>query len=90
MACRGALDALPVVDGELQWHAVGCYSTHADLKLANVLADPASIAAEAFTEIPPPPAPPRRPSGSPPAAWEGVLFAQFHDALGGTCTDRAT
>ncbi len=23
-------------------------------------------------------------------AWEGVLFAQFHDALGGTCTDRAT
>ena len=23
-------------------------------------------------------------------AWQGVLFAQFHDALGGTCTDRAT
>ena len=34
-ARRGLVDALPVVEGELQWHAVGCYSVHADLKLAN-------------------------------------------------------
>ncbi len=87
----GAMDALPVVDGELQWHAVGCYSTHADLKLANARAEDALIAAEAFTEMC------RLLTGDAPdvrrelaAAWEGVLFAQFHDALGGTCTDRAT
>ncbi len=87
----GVLDALPVVDGELQWHAVGCYSVHADLKLANARAEDALVAAESFTEMC------RLLTGDGPdvraelaAAWEGVLFAQFHDALGGTCTDGAT
>ena len=87
----GLLDALPVVEGELQWHAVGCYSVHADLKLANARAEDALVAAEAFTEMC------RLLTGDAPdvrhelaAAWEGVLFAQFHDALGGTCTDGAT
>ena len=87
----GLLDALPVVEGELQWHAVGCYSVHADLKLANTRAEDALVAAEAFTEMC------RLLTGDAPdvrlelaAAWEGVLFAQFHDALGGTCTDGAT
>ena len=88
---RRAADALPVVDGELQWHAVGCYSVDADLKLANAGAEDALVAAEAFTEMC------RLLTGDAPdvrhelaAAWEGVLFAQFHDALGGTCTDGAT
>ena len=87
----GLVDALPVVEGELQWHAVGCYSVHADLKLANARAEDALVAAEAFTEMC------RLLTGDAPdvrqelaAAWEGVLFAQFHDALGGTCTDGAT
>ena len=87
----GVLEALPVVDGELQWHAVGCYSVHADLKLCNARAEDALVSAEAFTEMC------RLLTGDGPdvrpelaAAWEGVLFAQFHDALGGTCTDGAT
>ena len=82
---------LPVVEGELQWHAVGCYSARADLKQANGKAEDALVAAEALNEMC------RLLTGDAPDvrreladAWEGVLFAQFHDALGGTCTDRAT
>ncbi len=88
-AGRGA--SLPTVEGELQWHAVGCYSARADLKLANARAEDALVAAECLTELcrlfTGGAADVRRELSE---AWEGVLFAQFHDALGGTCTDRAT
>ena len=87
----GVRGELPVVEGELQWHAVGCYSARADLKLANAKAEDALVAAEVLNEMS------RLLTGDAPDvrreladAWEGVLFAQFHDALGGTCTDRAT
>jgi len=43
--------ALPTVEGELQWHAVGCYSARADLKLANARAEDALVAAEALNEV---------------------------------------
>ena len=82
---------LPTVTGELQWHAVGCYSARADLKLANAQAEDALVKAEVLNEMC------RLFTGDAPdvrrelsEAWQGVLFAQFHDALGGTCTDRAT
>jgi len=84
-------NALPTVTGELQWHAVGCYSARSDLKLANGHAEDALVTAEALNEMS------RLITGDGPdvcselsEAWQGVLFAQFHDALGGTCTDRAT
>jgi alpha-mannosidase len=87
----GGIAALPAVDGELQWHAVGCYSARAGLKLANARAEDALVAAEALTEVC------RLLTGDAADvrdeladAWRGVLFAQFHDALGGTCTDGAT
>ncbi len=84
-------NVLPTVTGELQWHAVGCYSARSDLKLANGRAEDALIKAEILNEVC------RLCTGDAPdvrrelsEAWQGVLFAQFHDALGGTCTDRAT
>ncbi len=87
----GGTSALPTVTGELQWHAVGCYSARADLKLANAQAEDALVKAEVLNEMC------RLFTGDAPdvraelsEAWQGVLFAQFHDALGGTCTDRAT
>ena len=87
----GSTRELPTVSGELQWHAVGCYSARADLKLANGRAEDALGGAEILNEIC------RLLTGNAPdvrrelsEAWQGVLFAQFHDALGGTCTDRAT
>jgi alpha-mannosidase len=81
---------LPRVTGELQWHAVGCYSVRASLKRANARAEDALVTAEKMAELC------RALTGGMvdvraelAEAWRGVLFAQFHDALGGTCTDPA-
>jgi alpha-mannosidase len=81
---------IPVVAGELQWHAVGCYSARAHLKRANAQAEVMLVAAETMAEV-------CRAltgrdldvQGELAEAWRGVLFAQFHDSLGGTCTERA-
>lgn len=82
---------LPVVEGELQWHAVGCYSSGAELKHAAAAAEVALLTAErtavlcealtghAVTT-----------SDELTGAWRDLLFSQFHDALGGTCTEEAT
>ncbi len=90
-AATAAGAALPTVEGELQWHAVGCYSARAGLKAANARAEDALVAAETLNEMC------RLLTGEAPdvraelaAAWQDTLFAQFHDALGGTCTDHAT
>ena len=94
-ALRGAVDrgeaTLPRVNGELQWHAVGCYSARASLKRENTRAEDALVTAEKMAELC------RAMTGRSldvqeelAEAWRGVLFAQFHDALGGTTTDSAT
>jgi alpha-mannosidase len=82
---------LPSVTGELQWHAVGCYSARASLKRGNARAEDALVTAEKMAELS------RVLTGRNldvqeqlAEAWRGVLFAQFHDALGGTTTDPAT
>lgn len=81
---------LPVVAGELQWHAVGCYSARAAVKQANAIAEQALASAERMAsmcfaltgrdlEV----------NNQLAGAWRSLLFSQFHDALGGTCTDSA-
>ncbi len=87
---RGDVE-LPSVTGELQWHAVGCYSARASLKRGNARAEDALVAAEKMGELC------RALTGRTldvqdelAEAWRGVLFAQFHDALGGTTSDPAT
>ena len=47
---RGDVD-LPSVTGELQWHAVGCYSVRASLKRGNARAEDALVAAEKMAEL---------------------------------------
>jgi alpha-mannosidase len=86
---RGA--ELPRVAGELQWHAVGCYSARVSLKQANARTEDTLVTAETMAELC------RVITGRNlhvqeelAEAWKGALFAQFHDALGGTCTDSAT
>lgn len=80
------LAELPVVRGELNKHAPGCYAAHRDIKaqarrterqlyraeLAATAAQLALPAADAARSL-------QRP-------WEHLLFNQFHDILGGTCT----
>jgi len=82
-------DALPVVTGELQHHAIGCYSVERRLKVAMRRAEAGLVQAEQAVEL----------FGRDDArafrdalrdAWDDVLFNQFHDVLGGTSLDKAS
>jgi alpha-mannosidase len=89
---RGALAAgaeLPTVRGDLHMHAVGCYSVVAWMKRENAAceallaaAENLAAAAELATGIRLDAQGPLR------SAWTRVLFNQFHDSLGGTCTEE--
>jgi alpha-mannosidase len=77
-------DDIPTWRGELQHHAVGCYSAHSGVKqwnrrAENVLlrAEKWAAIAELVTGIP-------YPRGELTEAWKLVLFNQFHDTLAGT------
>ncbi len=77
-------DELPVVAGELQHHAVGCYAAHSGIKRWNRRAESLLLAAERWaavartvTALPYP----RDELGH---AWRQVLFNQVHDVLAGT------
>lgn len=68
--------ALPEVVGELQMHAVGCYSALRGIKTATHRAEHALARAESVAT------PAERPALD--RAWEAVCSHQFHDTLGGT------
>jgi alpha-mannosidase len=81
-----AMADVPVIRGELNKHAPGCYSAHAQIKRDTRraerrlgLAETAATMARIATDGPSPAAGLQRP-------WEHLLFNQFHDILGGTCT----
>lgn len=79
------LDSLPLVTGELQQHAIGCYSVHRAIKTGVRRAEQRLRQAEIMQQIHPDPAVPARLE----AAWERVCFHHFHDTLGGTCLPSA-
>ncbi|MBA3684010.1 MAG: alpha-mannosidase, partial [Planctomycetes bacterium] len=70
--------ALPLVVGELQQHAIGCYSVQRSVKTAIRRAEHLLARADAFVG----PAGQRR-------GWERVCLHHFHDTLGGTCIPSA-
>jgi alpha-mannosidase len=82
-------EQLPVVTGDLQHHAVGCYSAHSAIKRWNRRAENLLLAAEKWTAVG------AVVAGTPPAtaelshAWRQVLFNQFHDVLAGTSIEEA-
>ena len=80
---------IPVVRGDLQHHASGCYSAHSETKASNRRAELRVLAAEKFaslaqvlTGLPYPAARLRE-------AWEKVLFNHFHDVMGGCSVPEA-
>lgn len=79
----------PRVEGELQFHAVGCYSVASDLKQLNRRAEAALEMAETAATL----ATRRMGAAYPRAGFEGMwrklLFNQFHDTLGGTSLHTA-
>jgi alpha-mannosidase len=80
---------LPVVAGELQHHARGCYAAHATIKRLNRRAEAALAAAERWSTVA------HAVSGLPypheelSRAWRGLLLNQFHDTLAGTAIESA-
>src|SRR5208282_3232262 len=79
---------IPVVQGELQMHAVGCYSVGRTLKKAvrqaehQLLMAETGVAALGTADD-------RDARNTLRGAWEKVLFNQFHDTYGGTAIPEA-
>jgi alpha-mannosidase len=80
---------LPVFAGELQHHAVGCYSAHAAVKRWNRRAENLLLAAEKWTAVAAVVAGTRPAVAELGHAWRQVLCNQFHDLLAGTAIEEA-
>lgn len=76
--------ALPVVTGDLQHHARGCYSVHAEIKQLNRACEHALMAAERFATLSWLLDNHAYPQTTIEQAWKDVLYNQFHDILAGT------
>ena len=81
--------SIPVVDGDLQHHAVGCYSAHSGVKRWMRRAEGALAAAETWAVVAGTVTALRYPRAELVRAWKQVLFNQFHDTLGGTAIEPA-
>jgi alpha-mannosidase len=75
---------LPVVKDDLQHHAVGCYTAESEIKKGNRQAEAALVTAEKITAIGSSTWGAKYPKNELTAAWQRVLFLQFHDSLAGT------
>jgi alpha-mannosidase len=82
-------ERLPVVEGELQHHAVGCYSVERRIKVGMRRAEQRLVQAEVAMDKLAAHATPEMETALE-QAWQAVLFNQFHDILGGTCLEGAS
>ncbi len=80
---------LPVYRGDLQYHAAGCYAAHSGIKRWNRKAEHDLLRAERWATISHLIAGTPYPSKELEAAWENVLFNQFHDILAGSSIQEA-
>ncbi len=82
-AMAGRTD-LPTYVGDLQHHAVGCYSAHSGVKRWNRRRRAPIARRRALVHRRRPPGGPAYPAAELAQAWKFVLFNQFHDILAGT------
>lgn len=75
---------IPVVEGDLQHHAVGCYTAVAQVKKDNRTTEQALATAEKIAAVGSVSWGAAYPREEFHAAWEKVLFQQFHDSLAGS------
>ena len=80
---------LPVVESELQFHAIGCYSVASTLKALNRKAESLLEQAEAASALAHRTIGADYPAKRFAALWQTLLFNQFHDTLGGTSIEAA-
>lgn len=81
--------ARPVIRGELQHHAPGCYTTHSGIKLWNRRAENLLQRAEKWSAIADWLGVRAYPLDDLTRAWKLLLFNQFHDTLAGTSIEPA-
>ncbi len=74
---------LPVLEGDLQHHAVGCYSAVMAVKKGAVEAASKAVAAESLNLIASSLGVAKAEKLD--AEWEKIMFNQFHDIMGGCC-----
>ena len=79
----------PVVKGDLQHHAVGCYTAHSEIKRLVRRAENALGAAERLSAMAKLASVRRFPKRKFAEAWQKVLFNQFHDIMAGTSIQAA-
>ncbi|MBB4909770.1 alpha-mannosidase [Actinophytocola algeriensis] len=80
---------IPVHAGELQHHAVGCYSAHSGVKRWNRRAENLLARAEKWASVAAALSDVEYPLADLTSAWKLVLFNQFHDTLGGAAIEPA-
>jgi alpha-mannosidase len=82
-------ESIPLVTGELQHHARGCYSAHSEIKALNRRSELALASAEAWSAIAATGFGVPYPGEDLAHAWRQVAFNQFHDILAGTAVPSA-
>lgn len=82
-------DDMPVVTEDLQHHASGCYSANSTIKSANRRAECELVSAEKFDVLSSLLTSSETHEKSVSAAWERVMFNQFHDILAGCSIKEA-
>jgi alpha-mannosidase len=85
-AIRPEVARLPLVVGELQQHAIGCYTVHRPVKVALRRTEHRLAQAEIALKGRTVSVDERRELQT---AWNRVCFHHFHDTLGGTCLPSA-
>jgi alpha-mannosidase len=81
--------SLPLVEGELQHHAPGCYSVSAWVKASNRSGESALLDAETLEAVASSVVGRVANGAELSGAWEELLLCQFHDVLAGTSSDSA-
>lgn len=76
--------AIPTINTDLQHHARGCYSVHAEIKALNRACEHALMAAERFATAAWLACGAPYPGENLEDAWKNVLYNQFHDIMAGT------
>jgi len=74
---------LPVIKDDLQHHAVGCYTAESEIKKGNRQSEAALVVAEKVAAIGSVAWGAHYPKKELTAAWQTVMFLQFHESLAG-------
>lgn len=82
-------DSMPTVSGDLKHHAPGCYSANSKIKSINRRAECEIISAEIFDTIAGLTAGGKYHNSEIEAAWQRIMFNQFHDVMAGCCIKEA-